>query len=102
MKSSIVLAIALAFGATGVASAGMQGQGTKPDAQKPEYKEQNPGDTTGKEEPAATGAAEQRGAAAKETSAVKAKGEKSEFGGAETGKKKPILPVKKDIKDSAK
>jgi hypothetical protein len=66
MKSKLLLAIVLAFGTASVATAGMQGQGTKPDAKKPEYKEQNPGDTTGKEKAAPTGAAEQRGAAARE------------------------------------
>jgi hypothetical protein len=43
MKSILALTIALAFGTAGIASAGMQGQGAKPDAKKPEYEERNPG-----------------------------------------------------------
>ena len=43
MKNILALAMAFILGAAGVASAGMQGQGAKPDAQKPEFKEQNPG-----------------------------------------------------------
>ncbi len=43
MKSILALAVALALGATGMASAGMQGQGAAPDAKMPEYKEPNPG-----------------------------------------------------------
>jgi hypothetical protein len=61
----------------------MQGQGGKPDAKKPEYKEQNPGDTTGKKEAAPTGAAEHRGAAAKEKAATSDE-KKGDFGAAET------------------
>jgi hypothetical protein len=37
MKSILALAVALALGATGMASAGMQGQGARPDVNKPEY-----------------------------------------------------------------
>ena len=59
MKSLLALAIALTLGAAGVASAGMQGQGSTPKA-KGEAAE------AGKEQAAPTGAAEQRGAAAKE------------------------------------
>jgi hypothetical protein len=43
MKSILALAVALALSATGMASAGMQGQGAKPTAKVPEYKEPNPG-----------------------------------------------------------
>jgi hypothetical protein len=43
MKSTLALAIALTLGTSGVATAGMQGQGPKPDAQKPEYEEKKPG-----------------------------------------------------------
>jgi len=39
MKSILALVIALTLGATGAVSAGMQGQGAKPDAQVPEFKE---------------------------------------------------------------
>lgn len=39
MKTIYVLVIALALGLVGVASAGMQGQGTKPDAKTSEMKE---------------------------------------------------------------
>lgn len=42
-KITPAIAIVFAVGFTGVASAGMQGQGGKPDAQKPEYKEAHPG-----------------------------------------------------------
>jgi hypothetical protein len=49
MNSRLAMAAAMALGLIGAASAGMQGQGTKPDAQKPEYKEATPGDTTGRE-----------------------------------------------------
>jgi hypothetical protein len=63
---ALVAALAFTLGTTGIASAGMQGQGTKPDSKKPEYAEKNPGDKSGKEGPAPTGAAEQRGGAAKE------------------------------------
>lgn len=62
MKSLIAIAIALTLGTVGVASAGMQGQGTTPKAK---------GETAepGKEKAAPTGAAEQRGAAAREPTA---------------------------------
>ena len=43
MKSILALAVALSLGSTGMASAGMQGLGAKPTANKPEYKEPNPG-----------------------------------------------------------
>lgn len=43
MKSIAALTITMVFAATGVALAGMQGQGAKPDAKKPEYQEPNPG-----------------------------------------------------------
>jgi hypothetical protein len=43
MKSILAFAITLALAAAGPAVAGMQGQGAKPDAKKPEYKEPNPG-----------------------------------------------------------
>ncbi len=44
MKSLLALVISLALTtATGIATAGMQGQGAAPDAKKPEYKEPNPG-----------------------------------------------------------
>ncbi len=42
MKSILALTTAFAL-AVGIASAGMQGQGAKPDAKGPEWKEQNPG-----------------------------------------------------------
>jgi uncharacterized protein HemX len=66
MKSLLALAVALTLGAAGVASAGMQGQGSTPKAK---------GETAeaGKEQAAPTGAAEQRGAAAKEKRTDKAK-----------------------------
>ncbi len=62
MKSVLALAIALALGAVGTASAGMQGQGATPKAK---------GETAepGKEKAAPTGEAEQRGAAAREPTA---------------------------------
>jgi uncharacterized protein HemX len=69
MKSLLALAIALTLGAAGVTSAGMQGQGATPKA-KGEAAEK------GGEQAAPTGAAEHRGAAAKEKSALKAKGKK--------------------------
>ena len=43
MKNVLALTIALVLGTSGVAMAGMQGQGASPDAKKPEYKEPNPG-----------------------------------------------------------
>ncbi len=85
MKSILALAIAFALGITGLASAGMQGQGGSPDAKKPEYKEQNPSDVSGTEKAARTGG-KQTGAAAKEKAA--ASDEKGEFGAAETKKDK--------------
>jgi uncharacterized protein HemX len=69
MKSLLALVIALTLGAAGVASAGMAGQGSTPKA-KGEAAE------AGKEKQAPTGAAEHRGGAAKEKSALKAKGKK--------------------------
>lgn len=71
MKSIRVMLIALMVGVASIASAGMQGQGGKPDAKKPEFKEQNPGDTSGKQKAAPTGAKEQKGAAAKEKATTK-------------------------------
>lgn len=74
MKSKLVLAIATAIAfafSAGTASAGMSGQGTHPDAKKPEYKEKNPGDTTGKKEASRTGA-KQTGAAVEETATTPA------------------------------
>ena len=66
MKSLLALVIALTLGAAGVASAGMQGQGSTPKA-KGEAAEK------GGEKAPPTGAAEQRGAAAKEKAADKPK-----------------------------
>jgi hypothetical protein len=43
MKTTLALAVAFALGATSAATAGMQGQGAKPDAKGPEYTEKNPG-----------------------------------------------------------
>lgn len=39
MKNILALAIAFALGTSGVSLAGMQGQGAKPDAKVPEFKE---------------------------------------------------------------
>lgn len=94
MKFLTAMFIALAFGTASVASAGMQGQGGKPDAQKPEFKEQNPGDTSGKQEPAPTGMKEQKGAAGIEKGVTKKDMKKK--GAADS---KPVLPVKKDIQN---
>jgi hypothetical protein len=42
-KAILAAAIACTLGLTGAATAGMQGQGAKPDAKGPEWKEPNPG-----------------------------------------------------------